>query len=330
MSIKKLSDAASMMVVAAMVGCSPNDTTVNIALNKAAYASSSYDYNLTAQLVTDGGVAASEPAWLKVCTAEGELPRREKEWTLDAGPYSSNRLEGASDFIEYEWSAQKFSAACVRVRGYVVYEEPAKGWSISCLAGDSKVGMRQVGFIGNSGLPGNKRYPEVITDPNKQTETITCPVRELDLEIPLNDAVDFNHFKIEFNMEGALFWVVYAVDFSTEPSFGKSSDTGPYDSKESRGFNVLPSEVYSSAWMSADDKPQWVYVDLGSKKRFNELRLHWIHKAKNGSVEISDDAENWKKVADLPQTDSLTYSFKAVGNARYVRLWTSGERRYQT
>ena len=54
MSIKKLSDAAAMMVVAAMVGCSPNDTTVNIALNKAAYASSSYDYNLTAQLVTDG------------------------------------------------------------------------------------------------------------------------------------------------------------------------------------------------------------------------------------------------------------------------------------
>lgn len=76
--------------------------------------------------------------------------------------------------------------------------------------------------------------------------------------------------------------------------------------------------------MSADDKPQWVYVDLGSKKRFNELRLHWIHKAKNGSVEISDDAENWKKVADLPQTDSLTYSFKAVGNARYVRLSMEG------
>ena len=81
MSIKKLSDAAAMMVVAAMVGCSPNDTTVNIALNKAAYASSSYDYNLTAQLVTDGGVAASEPAWLKVCTAEGATARE----GMDAG-----------------------------------------------------------------------------------------------------------------------------------------------------------------------------------------------------------------------------------------------------
>lgn len=324
MSIKKLSDAAAMMVVAAMVGCSSNDTTVNIALNKAAYASSSYDYNLTAQLVTDGVVATSEPAWLRVGTAEGELPRREKEWTVDAGPYSNNRLEGAVNFLEYEWSAQKFSAACVRVRGYVVYEEPAKGWSITCFAGNHGVDIKTVGFVGNSGLPGSKRYPEVITDPNKQTESITRPAREFDLEIPLNNAVDFNHFKIEFNMNGALFWVVYAVDFSTDPSFGKSYDTGAYDSKESRGFNVLPSAVYSSVWMSADDKPQWVYVDLGSKKKFNELRLYWIHKAKNGCVEISDDAENWKKVAELPQTDSLTYSFKAVGNARYVRLSMEG------
>ena len=65
MSIKKLSDAASMMVVGGGGGGGGGGGTVNIALNKAAYASSSYDYNLTAQLVTDGGVAASEPAWLK-------------------------------------------------------------------------------------------------------------------------------------------------------------------------------------------------------------------------------------------------------------------------
>ena len=324
MTIKKLSYAAAMMVVAAMVGCSLNDATVNIALNKAAYASSSYDYNLTAQLVTDGVVETGEPAWLRVSTAEGELPRREKEWTVDAGPYSSNRLEGATNFLEYEWSGQRFSAACVRVRGYVVYQEPAKEWSITCLAGDSGAEMKRVGFVGNSSLPGNKRYPEVITDPNKQTESITRPVRELDLEIPLKDAVDFNHFKVEFNMDGALFWVIYAVDFSKEQSFGKSSDTGPYDSKEARGFNVLPSEVYSSVWMSADDKPQWMSVDLGSKRKFSEIRLHWIHKAENGSVEISDDAKDWKKVADLPRTDSLTYSFKAVGQARYVRLSMEG------
>ena len=313
-----------MMLVAAMIGCTSNDPIVNIALNKAACASSSYDYNLTAQLITDGVVETAEPAWLRVSTAEGKLPRREKEWTVDAGPYSSNRLDSETNYLEYEWSRQKFSAGCVRVRGYVVYQESVKGWSVTCKAGDSGAEMNQVGFAGGTGLPGAKRYPEVITDPNKQTESITRPSRELDLEIPLKDAADFNHFKIDFNMDGALFWVIYAVDFSTEPKFGRSSDTGPYDSKESRGFNVLPSEVYSSVWMSADDKPQWIKVDLGAEMKFSEIRLDWIHKAENGCIEISDDAKNWRKVADLPQTDSLTYSIKAAGNARYVRLSMEG------
>ena len=324
MTSKKLSCASAVIIAATIVGCSSNDAIVNIALNKAASASSSYDYNLTAQLVTDGVVETDEPAWLKVSTAGGELPRREKEWTVDAGPYSSNRLEGAANFLEYEWSRQKFSARCVRVRGYVVYQEPVNGWSVTCLAGDSGAEMKQVGFAGNSGLPGTERYPEVIIDPNKQTETITRPVRRLDLEIPLEDAADFNHFKIEFNMDGALFWVIYAVDFSAGPVFGKSSDTGPYDSKESRGFNVLPSEVYSSAWMSADGKPQWIRVDLGEKRKISGIRLHWIHKAGSGSVEISDDAMKWKRIAGLPQSDSLTYSFKAAGKARYVRLLMEG------
>ena len=324
MTIKNLSYAAAMMFVAATVGCTSNDPVENISLNKAACASSSYDYNLTSQLVTDGVVENAEPAWLKVCTSEGELPRREKEWTVDAGPYSSNRLEGAANFLEYVWSRQRFSAGCVRVRGYVVYQEPAKGWSVTCKAGDSGAIMNHVGFAGGTGLPGTKRLPEVITDPNKQTASISRPSRELDLEIPLIDAVDFDHFKIEFNMDGALFWVIYSVDFSTKPKFGRSSDTGSYDSKESRGFNVLPSEVYSSVWMSADDKPQWIRIDLGSKKKFSEIRLNWIHKADVGRIEVSDDGKSWKKVADLPRTDSLAYSFKAVGNARYVRLSMEG------
>jgi len=324
MTIKNLSYAAAMMFVAATVGCTSNDPVENISLNKAACASSSYDYNLTAQLVTDGVVENAVPAWLKVCTSEGELPRREKEWTVDAGPYSSNRLEGAANFLEYVWSRQRFSAGCVRVRGYVVYQEPAKGWSVTCKAGDSGAIMNHVGFAGGTGLPGTKRLPEVITDPNKQTASISRPSRELDLEIPLIDAVDFDHFKIEFNMDSALFWVIYSVDFSTKPKFGRSSDTGPYDSKESRGFNVLPSEVYSSVWMSADDKPQWIRIDLGSKKKFSEIRLNWIHKADVGRIEVSDDGKSWKKVADLPRTDSLAYSFKAVGNARYVRLSMEG------
>ena len=314
-----------MTLIAMMsIGCSSKKDAVNLALNKAAYASSSYDYNLTAQLVTDGIVETGEPAWLKVSTIAGELPRREKEWTVDAGPYSNNQLQGSENFLEYVWSGQRFSAGCVRIRGYVVYQKPSSGWSITCEAGDSGAEMRIVGMVGDRKLPGTRRNPEVVTDPNKQTGTVSLPTRALDLEIPLEGSDGFDHFKIAFKMGGALYWVINSVDFSEDSSFGKSLDSGPYDSKESRGLNVLPSERFTSAWMSADGNPQWITIDLGEKRKFDEIRLHWIHKAEKGAVKVSDDNKNWKKCADLPAVDSLTYSFKAKGCARYVRLSMEG------
>jgi hypothetical protein len=38
----------------------------NLALHRPAYASSSYDYNLTAQLVTDGIIDTKSPRWVAV------------------------------------------------------------------------------------------------------------------------------------------------------------------------------------------------------------------------------------------------------------------------
>lgn len=316
---------AAVLAAAVSFGCSAGVEPENIALNRAVYASSSYDYNLTAQLVTDGVVETAEPAWLKVSTSSGELPRRERLWTVDSGPYSRNFLTGERDFIEYEWSAAKYSAGCVRIRGTVLYEEPADGWSVICYAADSCGELKRVGSAGGDGLPGRKRSrPAVITDPNKQTETITKPACEMSLQIPLEEAVDFSRFRIEFKMGGAVVWIVNSVDFSRGSSFGESCDTGPYDSKESRGFCVLPSEDFTSAWMSAGAQPQWITVDLGEKKRFGEIRLHWIHKAGRGVVEVSDDNKNWKKCADLPEVDSSAYSFKAKGLGRYVRISMEG------
>ena len=320
----KFTSAASALILMMSLGCSMGNEMENVALNRAAYASSYYDYNLTAQLVTDGVIESAEPVWLKVSTAAGELPRRERLWTVDAGPYSNNVLQGSGNFLEYEWSGQRFSAGCVRVKGYVVYQGASSGWAINCRAGVTGAEMKKVGGLGGRDLPGTKRYPEVVTDPNKQTGTVSLPTRGLDLEIPLDGASDFNHFRIDFEMDGAVYWVIHAVDFSAGSSFGKSSDSGPYDSKESRGFSVLSSEVFSSAWMSADAEPQWITVDLGERRKFDEIRLHWIHKAERGVVEVSDDNINWRKCADLPAVDSLTYSFKAKGNARYVRLSMEG------
>ena len=47
----------------------------NLALNRAAYASSSRDYNLTAQLVTDGLLPDGGPQFFELSTAQGAVPR---------------------------------------------------------------------------------------------------------------------------------------------------------------------------------------------------------------------------------------------------------------
>ena len=66
----------------------------NIALRRAAFASSGYDYNLTAQLATDGIVTDKQPQYLNLSTPEGDVPRREREWMIDEGPYSRNTFMG--------------------------------------------------------------------------------------------------------------------------------------------------------------------------------------------------------------------------------------------
>lgn len=50
----------------------------NIALHRCTTASSSYDHNLTAQLLTDGIVPDAGPAWLEVVTPDGAIDRVEK------------------------------------------------------------------------------------------------------------------------------------------------------------------------------------------------------------------------------------------------------------
>lgn len=55
----------------------------NIALLRAAFASSSHDYNLVAQLATDGRIAEQQPQYLNLSTPEGDVPRREREWMID-------------------------------------------------------------------------------------------------------------------------------------------------------------------------------------------------------------------------------------------------------
>jgi hypothetical protein len=62
-------------------------------------------------------------------------------------------------------------------------------------------------------------------------------------------------------------------------------------------------------------------VDLGAACTFDRVALYWIRRAAEGSLQVSDDAVNWREVAALPSTgatDDLKLAPPAV--ARYVRV----------
>jgi len=60
-----------------------NENYRNLAKLRPAFNSSSYDYNLTAQLITDGIITEKIPGTINVSTNKGSLLRNEREWLLD-------------------------------------------------------------------------------------------------------------------------------------------------------------------------------------------------------------------------------------------------------
>src|SRR6516162_7712961 len=75
----------------------------NLAQHRPVYQSSAYDYNLTAQLVTDGIKETAAPEWLETSTSDaGVLPKRERELFLDGNVTSSVDVSGSSPWVQFD------------------------------------------------------------------------------------------------------------------------------------------------------------------------------------------------------------------------------------
>ena len=75
----------------------------NLALHRPAYHSSCYDYNLTAQLVTDGIKDSHLPDWVATSVSfRGLLPKIEREFFLDHNPTSVVDLRGPRPWVQVQ------------------------------------------------------------------------------------------------------------------------------------------------------------------------------------------------------------------------------------
>ena len=273
----------------------------NLALRQPAYHSSSYDYNLTAQLVTDGIRDTRMPAFVRVSTNHaGLLPKERREYPLDHAHLHRTELQGPDAALTIELGGDEVSEvdrlqvsvivptglATERLRFTVAVSEDGKEW---VLAGQT-VGTTPAsleGFPPDFCSPGHYVSPSI---------NLRAPQRR-------------RFYRIQFNgphAHAADSWAVTQVAFFN--SDRRVEVGGPYS--------------FTSAWMSAGDEVEWVYVDLGAACTFDRVKLYWIVRAAEGSVQVSDDAENWHELASLKgrsgTEDDIAISPAAEG--RYVRV----------
>lgn len=279
----------------------------NLALLRATYQSSAYDYNLTSQLLTDGIVTDRAPQYFDLQTAEGSVPKREREWMIDGGPYSRNTVRGEEAFFLFSMHNYNKTISRAIVTGTLIYDDKAAqgGYEMTWEASNDGTTWTVLAVNKGAGLPGKARSGRVeVNDPNKQTGTVSMPMRRLEETFEFTNTTAYTSYRIRLRMKGAYEWTFHEVEFSNADGV----------------VDLKPSQFFTSAWMSATAGEEWVSVDLGSHSEFDKVILHWVNKAVEGRIQTSDDAQAWTDAAPLPGGEGLTDEIAVKGKARYVRV----------
>lgn len=316
----------------------------NLAKLRAAYHSSSYDYNLTAQLITDGIIIESEPDYISLSTNQGMVPKNEREWLFDHNSITTYTIPGNDIWLQLEMSPTTDITGItgINLSGNVTYDEKKPGgWQFVCQGSDDGVKWDELGKIKGNGLPGQERpnpfrmfapppaqkgsagrrrpnpFAGFMSGPYGNDSTAPKPSFSFNFRMPrpqrlINETftfkkpVDYNFYKVSFSAPSAEAWTFGDFDFYND----------------NIKLKMAPSHDFKSAWMSAGTGVEWVYVDLGSESSFDNVKLYWINKATKGSIQVSKDAEKWKDVAVLPRNNELTDDIKldTFIEGRYVRV----------
>lgn len=264
----------------------------NLALHRPAYQSSAYDYNLTAQLITDGIKKKALPQWITTFASDrGMLNKLEREVFLDGSTTSILDVTGDRPWIEFDVDggrAPEIDHLDLHLRK--IYGPAAgAGWTIVVFGSNDRSIWRDVGRAAGP------RFPEYRDNgPSfKVPITLTAPV-------------NFRCYRVEMFAPGVHTWGVADVVL-----FGKG-----------REVRISGPENFSSAWMSAGSGEEWVSVDLGANCTFDRIHLLWILGAAEGALQISGDNTHWQTLQSLHSSavNDEEIHLPKPEHGRYVRV----------
>jgi hypothetical protein len=268
----------------------------NLALHRPAYQSSAYDYNLTAQLVTDGIKETALPQWIATSTSDaGVLPKNEREVFLDGNVTSSVNVAGDDPWVEFDLNGSGEAPELDRIDLYLRKMNgpfPASGWTYIVSGSDDHVTWKELGRASGTTWPSMREAGPSFM----QSIAFTAPARS-------------HSYRVQLSAAGIQTWGVAELVL-----FDKDQEV-----------RVAGPNHFSSAWMSAGSGEEWVYVDLGAAATFDRAVLSWIRRAAEGAIQVSSNATDWTTLQALPAVagavDEIHLPQPAHG--RYVRVLMS-------
>jgi hypothetical protein len=307
----------------------PDDSTYrNLALHRPAYHSSSYDYNLTAQLIADGIKQETLPRWLVTTTSQsGEINKIEREFMLDDNPMSAVELNAPKAWVQFEFAGGEapFEFDRIEVEARVRSQKAAEGFVTA--GGSQSEAAAKAAFVRGDwiniveGSDDGKSWTELGRAKGALPPPPTPPKESpfpgflawfigrgtaLNPRVSLSQPAHSRFSRISLESTGGGIWTVPEVSF--------------FNGKQR--IEVAGPKHFTSAWMPEGKDSEWVYVDLGARCTFDHFMLYWIRRATGGTIQISDDAEKWTDILPLPTATELVDDLKLVQPAqgRYVRV----------
>ena len=266
----------------------------NVALHRAAVASSATDYNLTAQLVTDGIKEQSSPASMRFWLNGEPVPREEADWLLDERDKS--KFTADLNSFELELKCEGCSINTDAICYYATFQ---------C---KNTISYAPYSYVILATRDGEKWEEAGKWEGTLSQEEVMAGGGSINLHTVL-PAGEYRGFKLLASCQTASSFTFNEWKFY----------------RDGRQIEVRPSSVFSSYWVSRSGENEWIYVDLGARTRLSSMKLYWYNPPLSGRVLVSDDATCWKKIANLEGASSYFQSgipdeIALKGSARYVKL----------
>ena len=270
-----------------------DDSYRNLALHRAAFHSSSYDYNLTAQLLTDGILCEGPLSYVDLQAGGQPVDRKFRERLIDGKPDSRIALDPAAPTVEMTFAGVPVTADRIEILGGATVPKGRRADGTVTVLGSADGTEWTVLARGRRLLT---RTDQPFGNPAECVLATT---------LDLAPKGTYGHFRLEFSLADATEANLHTVNFYQDGQL----------------LDVLPSMHFASAWRSAGAQQEWVSVDLGHEASFDKLVLHWLHPAASGRVSVSDDGRAWTEVAQAGSPEEFgTLWLERPARGRFVRV----------